>query len=734
MSRVNEMTLKEILDKTDLIIKWNDIAYFCDDLETMKELLLLEKKKPLDNKIIKEFLLQHENKINKEKLLLLIVNNYQENIQKIEEILVDIDNTLSNKIVLSDNERVKQLKDEFQELKLEKYRQEQSLKIAKKLGKDIEEIIAIYFYDNEKKEFDIKVVKSKEIMSNITKKNGKGKKRFKEIDEDFRQQDANKTIGIEYVLQPIVLTDFCEIFPNEQIGDDMRTLILENSILRNKVKTKEELLKIKKEDCNEYNRLVEGIEFKKIMPDIKDVIEKYAQYIDFDKLLLICAYRYEEGLENRIIHDEDIDSVKDILHVMLGHVKDKKKTFKFKVQYLENNSYKMKDIEYSAKDIKRCMERVIDHSYITKAEIQQNKEKINSGEANLFDFNFGVIDVMFSAEDLEKIATLNDENLQYVANKLEWDRQKIIKKINQKGSCSTELLKDFITQKKILSDDMILLYMNKKIELNQIRNIKENIDLSKSINSDELIQYYKYSIEKETKEENKQDYLRYLELYKEILIKDKPEEIEIRSTELMEQMVENYQKDNTKEYIEQLKEYYKEGILTLSVILEWNDESIIEDFITDLYKEKVINLESINNFIKKGNLPFRYIEELVFTKDISYDERMEILEQGWVPEEEIFRLFSETLIREEDLIRLSKHSIINRERTEDIIHKTSLKDLENHSNIVLEIDDTLQKIRRDESLYSKQKDKEHSKIENKSPKLIIDPNEREELFSLLGAR
>ena len=132
MSRVNEMTLKEILDKTDLIIKWNDIAYFCDDLETMKELLLLEKKKPLDNKIIKEFLLQHENKINKEKLLLLIVNNYQENIQKIEEILVDIDNTLSNKLVLSDNERVKQLKDEFQELKLEKYRQEQSLKIAKK--------------------------------------------------------------------------------------------------------------------------------------------------------------------------------------------------------------------------------------------------------------------------------------------------------------------------------------------------------------------------------------------------------------------------------------------------------------------------------------------------------------------------------------------------------------------------------------------------------------------------
>lgn len=732
MSKVNNMGLKEILEKTDLIMHIDDIVYFCEDINTIKEFVDLDKKEKLDSKGIKDFLLKHENRINKERLLLVIVRNYQNNIKAIKNILEDKDHRLMNKLVLSDDKIIGKLKAEMLELQLELQKEQKYLANAKNLGHGMEEAITIYFFNKKENQYDIKVIDSKEIIDGVYSKNTKNLKRFKEIDKDFRQEDDEKNLGIEYVLQSIVLTDFCEIFPDEQFGDNMRTLLLENSILKENIKTREELEEMKSRDCRKYDDLLENTKFIKLLPDMKKLLEKYIKYVDIDKLLTISAYRFEEGLENGVIDPKNIDAVKVILNTIVGHVKENKKIFKYHLQN-KNNNYKNEEIYYSVEDIKECIKRFTSHSYLTKSEIEESREKINLGKENLFELDSECIDIIFSTNELEKIAGLSDENLQYVATKLQWEKDKIIESITNKNGCSTRLLQDFITQKTIFPNDIIQLYMDKIIDLEQIRELKDSVDLSKSIHSYELIQYYNNSMEEKSKEKNKQDYDRYLELYKEILINDKSEEVETHATELMEQMIEYYDQEHKQKHIEQLKEYYQQGLLTLNAILEWNDEEVIEKVITDLYKERVINLNNIKQFIKNGKIPFGYIKQLVWTEDIDYEGRLEALEEGWVPEEEIFKLFSNALIREEDLLKLSKESIISQKRTEDIINNIQLKDLEQHSGIVLEVDDRLQKIKRDESLYSNEKERGNNVIGYKTPKLMIDPNEREEFFDLLGA-
>ena len=130
-------------------------------------------------------------------------------------------------------------------------------------------------------------------------------------------------------------------------------------------------------------------------------------------------------------------------------------------------------------------------------------------------------------------------------------------------------------------------------------------------------------------------------------------------------------------------------------------------------------------------MPFEYVKQLAYNEDISYEERMNLLEEGWIPEEEIFELYSKALIKEDDLLKLSQKCIISKNKTYNLINKTQLHDLEKHSNIILEIDDTLKKIKRDNSLYNNEKEK--SLVKNDKTTLIIDPNEREEFFSLLKA-
>ena len=554
----------------------------------------------------------------------------------------------------------------------------------------MDESFAFYFYNTDTNRYDINIIDSKELIDGIKINSSANLKRFKEINQDFMESDKTETVGIEYLLQSIVLTDFNNIFPNEQIGDNMRTLLLENQILKNNVKTRKEIENLKKQNYDEYENLIENNKFHDILSDMKNLLEKYIKYVDIDKLLAISAYRFEESLENEFISIENAPAIKEILNTIIKHTKNNK-TLTLSLQDRKNNSYDLKDIEYSLTDIINCVNRFTDDSYIKKSQIEEYKNKINSEELTLFDLDPQYVKICFSPSELENIAKLNSQNLQYVSTILQWNKDKILNNIKFQKNCPVELLKDFMTKKIIYPNDIISLYKDNIIDIEYIKNLKEYSNFSNEISASELISLYDNYNKNKSEENNLINYTRYLDLYKEILLNDNPKETEKYSLNFMEQMIENYDKRHIDTHITQLEEFYKQGLLTLNTIIEWNDPSVIETFLTDLYKENIIQLNDVKKFVKNGNLPFEYIKQLVWEENINYEERLKLLEEGWIPEEEIFELYSKALIREDDLLKLSQKSIISKQKTLDIINNTQLQDLEKYSNIVLVIGDKLQK-------------------------------------------
>ena len=474
MKKVNKMTLKELLDSTDLLMHLSDILYCCEDFETIKEFADFNTTKSNLNFIeIKDFLIKHEDKINKQKLLLVIVKNYYENINLIDSILATKTSNSSNIL----------------DLIVEKKIEEKNLNIAKQIGKGIDESFAFYFYNTDTNSYDINIIDSKELIDGIKINSSANLKRFKEIDQDFMESDKTKSIGIEYLLQSIVLTDFNNIFPNKQIGSNMKTLLFENQLLKNNIKTREEIENLKNQNYDEYENLIENNEFHDILSDMKNLLEKYIKYVDIDKLLAISAYRFEESLENEFISIENAPAIKEILNTIIKHTKNNK-TLTLSLQDRKNNSYDLKDIEYSLTDIINCINRFTDDSYIKKSQIEEYKNKINSEEITLFDLDPQYVKICFSPSELENIAKLNSQNLQYVSTILQWNKDKILNNIKFQKNCPVELLKDFMTQKIIYPNDIISLYKDNIIDIEYIKNLKEYSNFSNEISASELISLY----------------------------------------------------------------------------------------------------------------------------------------------------------------------------------------------------------------------------------------------------
>lgn len=135
-----------------------------------------------------------------------------------------------------------------------------------------------------------------------------------------------------------------------------------------------------------------------------------------------------------------------------------------------------------------------------------------------------------------------------------------------------------MTQKIIYPNDIISLYKDNIIDIEYIKNLKEYSNFSNEISASELISLYDNYNKNKSEENNLINYTRYLDLYKEILLNDNPRETKKYSLNFMEQMIENYDKRHINTHITQLEEFYKQGLLTLNTIIEWNDSSVIETF------------------------------------------------------------------------------------------------------------------------------------------------------------
>ena len=724
MSKIDKTSISDILTKTDLIMRETDIMYFCEDEKAIEEFLKLKKTDKQDGKKIKEFFMNHEKDIDKEKLLLLTIKNYKTNLNNISARVDEIKRELSvSKGRLELVKEIATLKEQFnsQMLKLDR---------AIKLAKGSTKVLSAYGYDEEEDIFYVEATTYQELIGNNT--NSKNRKNFKNLDEYLNKQDPDNEAGMEYVIQAILLTDLYEVFADEQLGNYVRTMILENSAIRNGVTTKDELIYLKsKEEFDKYSDIVDNTEFYDMLPYIKKVLYQYVDYLDLDKLLLVSAYRFEEVLEDKSFNKQNTKAVENLLQIIKDNIKDKSKTLSCQLQSKTEN-YELENVEYSYKDLKECLSRFVEGEYLTKESICTYREQVMNQEFDLSNINKRYIRPMFSDDELEKIAKLNANNLRVVIDELGWDKDKIIEELNNNSNIVTaDLLNHLVTEQKLSSNDIVNMYFAGTISIEQINEMLPTIDLSNSVTPLELNEIYKRSIQKDATPEDIEKYKQYIDLYKNVKINAKnEEELNIQSNKLMETIIESSDDISYKGLI---KEYYKQGLLTLDSILDWDNEKIVDI----LYNEQLVSLDNIQKLVANGKIPLEYLNDkyssLINNEKIDYDQRLEYIKTGFVSENDILKLFQKNLIFEKDLDTLVQLGIIRKEKLDRVIQKRTKEELEKNSSIKLLGLNVLEK--RNNSIYADdEKEQKNNNLEEQTKsKLIIDPNERTDFINLFNA-
>lgn len=127
-----------------------------------------------------------------------------------------------------------------------------------------------------------------------------------------------------------MLTDFFVIFPNVKFGDDVRTMILENTALREGLANKKELEKLKSEDSKKYIEFIDNIDFELLLPETQKALKENIKYVNMDKLLITCAYRFYDNLRNVDLDLKISQSIHEILksirrNIVLKKCKKKEK-------------------------------------------------------------------------------------------------------------------------------------------------------------------------------------------------------------------------------------------------------------------------------------------------------------------------------------------------------------------------------------------------------------------------
>lgn len=735
MNKIQNMNLKEILDIIDtLIITQEDCEYIFKDEEVQdkfRELYDMYIKGTYQVEILENFLKDNEDFIDKENLILILAKNCKYQLIAIDEEFKEAE----QKEPITEQEKNMKVAI-IHEVNTRKKMVNNTQRVIYEKGKGIDKILTFYRYDDKENRFILDVLDSRELIDKKHISSVRNRKRFEKIESSFGEEDEE--IGIGYILQVISFSDLKEIFPNEKFAFNIQRDMYDREIINKTGISAKELNILMNEDTEEYGKLLEYARNEDFVPYMKQVLKENLKYVDFDKLLLIAGHRFEYGLEMLAKENQDTKGYNEIIGVIKDNIEDKHANISCNLEYEYQDKPVLKQVEYSVEDLNKFYNRFVDNEYLSKSKIQDYKDKISDNEITLKDISENYISVIYTDSALESIAKLNDINFLLVVNKLKWNREKIFENVKQLNNCSTELIKELLDKNLLDTNNIIGLYMDKIIDIEKLLLLKDKINLD-NINLQELTKYYKNNVREDATNKDKEDFKTYLKLYKTINIDEATkEEKEKKSEEIIELMMKENKNDDKNVYLEYIENCYKDGLLTLNIILNWaptllnlSPEQLVDKFCND----DILSLEQLKELEKNKEIPidciFNRYKQIVFDPNIDYNQRINYLKTGYVSEEVIFEMYEKNMVFEEDLQQLAYNGIVRKDKLNKIINNRNWEELERFSEIKsLEFDNLTKRKINNESDNIKNNiryNENDNKIKNK---LIIDPEKRLELIKL----
>jgi len=344
-----------------------------------------------------------------------------------------------------------------------------------------------------------------------------------------------------------------------------------------------------------------------------DFVRKWIGNINVDNLLLTIAYRVKKNLEN--IEEKELEGVYcNILKRAAKCIENPKAKISGKMCF--NIEEKPKYIEYSMKQLEKDVGRIIKNQYYSDERIKREREEVLTGEVEVAEIESA--DVLrklgFSLKEKRELINKNPQNLEYLVDDLE--KEDILSSLrNAKKFKYNFMFIDYLYMSGNLNkENLVELYMNENLDLAEILELNENYDLQEAVKVDELINYYKKSVDDLNLQK---DYEIYAKLFREVCIKDKEND---EKEEIIEQISEKIV-ENTDDEKLAFRSLYKQDILPIQTLIEWNDE----DIIYELIENQEIKPIDIKQLLVTGKLSLPRTYTVLVNSNLTDKEKMNFI-------------------------------------------------------------------------------------------------------------
>ena len=762
-NNLKEMSLKEIFEITNAIFYETDISNFCNDIKVINRFIFLRKKGNNYKEII-DFLIENEDKVDKEKLVFNIYLNYNGNIPQIEQTMeilcreiessIKYDPELSklyrknlkitdlkelkrfifkNQDMLtfalkncSNKELVKSIVDKLDEvamLESEYEKQKEYKRYTKGLLKDTD--VYIDESDIEDNHLNLKIYSSKDEYEG---KRGIDRKKRAKLDKIDRTIGYNRN-GVLYVVQPLSLSDLKFIMPEKEIGMRLRENILCNSILKQGKYTYAELEKMKRKDYQGYEEILQKALREIYLDELRQEVINNSKYVDLDKLFLISIYRFEEYIEESKNYDPKYyQEYRNLAIYIMNLIENKDINIKGKMQKIVGGE---EEVDFSYEDAEKFMQRLAEDEYIPKEKIEQTKCDLLQGKTGVKDIPIHILPALdITNEELDKIINLSSENAISIIEISGIDEENVMGILKGKDSIDEKLFSYVMCNKKISINSALELYSMGKISIDFFKNLSKEMDLSNEISIGKINEEYLDLKSQKNKNDKASEQLKArIEVFKLINLEGKKdEEKEEIYNNIIEQIAESFEDENDALY------YYRNGLISIGIIADWLGEEAIEG----LYNSSKINRDDLMMLSKQREDSRKTVEQLLLVDDISYDELISLIYADAISESKIVDLYMQGKIFDADFEEmLYKRKISHQE----FFTATELRTQEKlEENAAIKLSPVLRNIPdKKDLLFIADSDKESEddwfKPSNEtSKKTLIHPEIRREYLRLLGAK
>ncbi len=609
MEKLDTMSVNKIVNAIGIHLEGNHIgAVLSNDFELIKTVAAVIKEleevviPEVKSKVIEETLLDIMNKfperINKRALLVLSIYDMQVALEEKREKLSEKQVTLLKKCIAK------------------------GMKILERENFDVVNTIRDAKNINVTK---IEVINSIELYNCIKKGIKVSTLARRDAEKDARIATIDQRVGVAQLLQVIDVWDIEHtITSNEEIGNAVVEQLSTKAVTRylEENPEDEEILKgadtIPKEIEEKIRRSVH------YGTALEEGIKENIKYIDIDKMLLVAGLRYIEILE-RATQPIILDAYAENGELREQTPEESARIMKGIIMSIAREVREgtiiigMDGKEHTLEELQKDIRRFVGTKYIKKAEVEQLKEKLFTGEITLEDIGKEKLSLLdLTGQEIFSLIAKSERNLIFLLeNRIIDEKSEMLRALYLRNECSDELFEKII-QKQLLDGAQIsCLFEDGIIKLEQISKIKDRKmieDMQIPLRIKEI--YIENLINGENlKQEQIELFNKYSRLYRTVMIEGRTEE-EVQENTF--RLISAFEDELSNDI---LKELYQFGLISLDSAIDWGvspmemlaENSMKPTDLKGLYAKKVIDIEAIKNVLVHGDLPYDEKLDLIYS-------------------------------------------------------------------------------------------------------------------------